>query len=179
MAQATENKTRRFLGQLLQIKRPLVPIDTYAAREKTAAETIEKFAKAGLLQIRKYKGRTFVVDLPSRPTAAQTKNPSPKEDIFESLHITPPPTTATPQQVKTKKPAAQKAQKDLEPPQPVPMPQISYLQFEMVTAQRKLKRRWQIAAVITILALITISAMMIWLYINQQYNLEKLDNTER
>ena len=185
MTQTAESKTKRFLGQILQIKRPLVPINTYAAREGVTTDTIEKFAKTGLLQIRRYKGKTFVVDLPAKPTLQQTKDPNPKEDIFESLHITPPPTTSTPQQhraaqttdntatLKTKKP-----QPTYEPPQPFPMPQISYLQFEMVTAQKKLKRRWQIAAAIATLALIIISATTAWLYISHQYNLEKLNNTE-
>lgn len=189
MAQATENKTRRFLGQILQIKRPLVSINTYAAREGVSIDTIEKFAKLGLLQIRRHKGKTFVVDLPAKPTVPQTKNPNQKEDVFESLHIIPPPKTSTPQEPevakttdkttnKTAIPPAKKPSPAYLPPQSIQMPQISYLQFEMVAAQKKLKRRWQIAATITILTLMIISAMMIRLYVNHQYNLQKLSNTE-
>jgi methyl-accepting chemotaxis protein len=51
----------------LQLKRPLMPIDEFAAREGVSRSAIEDWAKLGLVQIRKHKGKTFVVDVPPAP----------------------------------------------------------------------------------------------------------------
>ena len=51
-------------GPTLQIKRPLLPIDEYAARQGLSREAIEEYGWMGIVQIRKHKGRTFVVDVP-------------------------------------------------------------------------------------------------------------------
>jgi methyl-accepting chemotaxis protein len=51
----------------LQLERPLVPIDEFAAREGVSRSAIEDWAKLGLVQIRKHKGKTFVVDVPPGP----------------------------------------------------------------------------------------------------------------
>jgi methyl-accepting chemotaxis protein len=51
----------------LQLKRPLVPIDEFAAREGVSRSAIEDWARLGLVQIRKHKGKTFVVDVPPAP----------------------------------------------------------------------------------------------------------------
>jgi methyl-accepting chemotaxis protein len=51
----------------LQLKRPLVLIDEFAAREGVSRSAIEDWAKLGLVQIRRHKGETFVVDVPPAP----------------------------------------------------------------------------------------------------------------
>ena len=52
---------------ILQLKRSLLPIDEYAAREGVSREIVEKCGQLGIVQIRRYKGRTFVVDIPLGP----------------------------------------------------------------------------------------------------------------
>ena len=54
-------------GATLQLKRSLLPIDEYAAREGLSRGIIEECGKLGIVQIRKYKGKTFVVDVPLSP----------------------------------------------------------------------------------------------------------------
>lgn len=49
---------------ILQLERPLLPIDKYALREGLSRNMVEHFSKIGYLQIRKYKGKTYVVDVP-------------------------------------------------------------------------------------------------------------------
>jgi hypothetical protein len=52
---------------LLQLKRPLLPIDKYAVREGITRRMVEEYARLGIVQIRKYKGKTYVVDVPLSP----------------------------------------------------------------------------------------------------------------
>lgn len=51
----------------LQLKRPLLPIDEYAAREGVSRGVVEECGRLGIVQIRKCKGKTFVVDMPISP----------------------------------------------------------------------------------------------------------------
>ena len=194
MVQTTPDKIKGLFGQILQIKRPLVPIERYAARERITVKTIEKFAKSGLLQIRRFKGRSFVVDLPTKPNIADTETTGSQEDIFESLSIIPPqqvnisqkppaPQAASPSSVerpsKTTPSAGKKPQPTPQLDQPIiKMPEIKYLQFEMVSAQARLRRKWQIIAAVAILTLIGLSSVCAWLYIGQQFQKEKIDQSE-
>jgi DNA repair exonuclease SbcCD ATPase subunit len=52
---------------ILQLNRQLLPIDKYAAREGLSYSIIEECGRLGILQIRKYKGKTYVVDVPLSP----------------------------------------------------------------------------------------------------------------
>ncbi len=54
--------------QTLQLKRKLVPIDEYAKREGISIGIVEQCAGLGIIQIRKFKGETFVVDVPLNPS---------------------------------------------------------------------------------------------------------------
>ncbi|MBA7673805.1 hypothetical protein ES703_82009 [subsurface metagenome] len=50
-----------------QLKKSLLPIDKYAAREGLSRDIIEHCGKLGIVLIRKYKGKTFVVDMSLSP----------------------------------------------------------------------------------------------------------------
>ncbi len=52
---------------LLQLKRPLLPIDKYAAREGITRRIVEEYGRLGVLQLRRCKGKTYVVDVPLSP----------------------------------------------------------------------------------------------------------------
>jgi hypothetical protein len=54
-------------GRLLQDGAALVPIEDYAAREGVSLEVIEACGQAGIVQIRRHKGKIFVVDIPLTP----------------------------------------------------------------------------------------------------------------
>jgi len=60
-------------GSTLQIKRALLSIDAYAAREGISKGIVEECGKLGIVQIRKCKGKTFVVDVPLSPYSVFTK----------------------------------------------------------------------------------------------------------
>ncbi len=66
-------------GPVLQMKRSLLPIDEYAAREGVSREILERCGQLGIVRIRRYKGRTFVVDVPLGPYSCVS------EDIGQAL----------------------------------------------------------------------------------------------
>jgi flagellin-like hook-associated protein FlgL len=45
-------------------KRTLVPLDEYAARQGISSDIVEQQGQLGVIQIRKFKGQKFVVDVP-------------------------------------------------------------------------------------------------------------------
>lgn len=51
-------------GQTSHFKRTLVPLDEYAARQGISSDVVEKQGQLGVVQIRKFKGQKFVVDVP-------------------------------------------------------------------------------------------------------------------
>jgi len=52
---------------ILQMERPLLPIDKYAAREGLTRAVVEECGRLGIVQLRRYKGKTYVVDVPMSP----------------------------------------------------------------------------------------------------------------
>jgi hypothetical protein len=64
--QSSETGYKRA-GRLLQDGAALVSIDEYAAREGVSIELIEACGLAGIVQIRKHKGKTYIVDYPLTP----------------------------------------------------------------------------------------------------------------
>jgi len=62
-------------GPSLQIKRSLLPIDEYAARQGLSIDLVEKCGDLGIVQIRKYRGKTFVVNSPVSPYPCAAETP--------------------------------------------------------------------------------------------------------
>lgn len=60
-------------GTTFQLKKSLTPIDEYAAREGVSRSVIEECAKLGIVHIRKFKGKSFVVDVPLSPYACSSQ----------------------------------------------------------------------------------------------------------
>ena len=61
----TEQMTdSQLLGPPLKLKKTLLPIEEYAVRERLSTDVIEKCGKLGIIQIRRFKGKTFVVEAP-------------------------------------------------------------------------------------------------------------------
>lgn len=67
MERGTDETTPQEAESTLQLKRPLLPIDEYAAREGVSTRIVEECGKLGVLQIRRFRGKTFVVDVPLSP----------------------------------------------------------------------------------------------------------------
>jgi hypothetical protein len=51
---------------MLRIRKTLIPIDEYALREGMPQNMVQQCGQIGLLQLRKFQGKTFVVDAPVR-----------------------------------------------------------------------------------------------------------------
>lgn len=60
-------------GPTLQLKRALLPIETYAAREGVSKGIVEECGKLGIVQVRKCKGKVFVIDIPISPYSVFTR----------------------------------------------------------------------------------------------------------
>lgn len=67
MAPSLNDIVLEDIKPLLQLKRPLLPIDKYAAREGVTRRIVEEYGRLGVIQIRRYKGKTYVVDVPLSP----------------------------------------------------------------------------------------------------------------
>ncbi|UCF42529.1 MAG: hypothetical protein JSV99_07990 [Planctomycetota bacterium] len=67
MTTDTNNRTSRQTARSLQLNKSLVPIDEYAAREGLSRDLVEECGKLGIVQLRTYKGETFVVNVPISP----------------------------------------------------------------------------------------------------------------
>jgi len=116
--------------RLLGLRKPLVPIEEYAAREEVSVDIVEQCVKLGILQIRKCRGKTFVVDMPLSPypyveeNPGETTKPTDRAEqvkkIFELVRkATPQPST------KTKEPTSLGHSRPIENPgRPVHRPQI-------------------------------------------------------
>ena len=51
---------------ILHLGKKLLPIDEYSSRTGLSTGLLEQYGRIGIVQIRKYRGRTFVVDVPSQ-----------------------------------------------------------------------------------------------------------------
>jgi predicted nucleic acid-binding Zn-ribbon protein len=67
MTTETNQRTSRQTAPSLQLNKSLVPIDQYAAREGLSTSIVEECGKLGIVQLRTYKGKTFVVNAPISP----------------------------------------------------------------------------------------------------------------
>lgn len=66
--QATTNESvSQETDPILQLKRALLPIDEYAARQGLSRRAVEQHVQSGIIQIRKCKGKSYVVDVPLSP----------------------------------------------------------------------------------------------------------------
>jgi len=73
MEETVKDNVLQDEGATLLLNRPLVPIDEYADRESVSTGLIEECGRLGVIQLRRYKGKTFVVDVPlAYPYASQT-----------------------------------------------------------------------------------------------------------
>jgi hypothetical protein len=67
MKTTTNESVFRETNPILQLRRTLLPIDEYAARQGLSRRTVQQQVQSGIIQIRKYKGKTYVVDVPLSP----------------------------------------------------------------------------------------------------------------
>jgi len=67
MKAGTNETVSEEATSILQLERPLLPIDKYAAREGLTRALVEECGQLGIVQLRKYKGKTYVVDVPLSP----------------------------------------------------------------------------------------------------------------
>jgi hypothetical protein len=61
--EGTAGDAAQKTSQLSHFKRDLVPLDEYAAREGISSDIVEQQGQLGVIQIRKFKGQKYVVDV--------------------------------------------------------------------------------------------------------------------
>ena len=206
------------------LKRSLLPIGEYAAREGLSMDIVRECGKLGIVQIRKYKGKTFVVDVPIGPypymseAAEQFARPPDEtaeargaaddetgrtENISEStqtvsaevLEIVDELTAAADEITRMKSLSGSMQTSDLqgfgitdeqlkladeteevkEKPKSTQIIQDNGIQLSPLTAQAGSKRTWQIVAVLSIAFLFATLAAFLWLYMDREIQLERLD----
>jgi len=102
MEETVKDNVLQDEGATLLLNRPLVPIDEYADRESVSTGLIEECGRLGVIQLRRYKGKTFVVDVPlsypyTSQTAAEQDQPDDKTVLLQKAselvkkHIPPEP----------------------------------------------------------------------------------------
>jgi peptidoglycan hydrolase CwlO-like protein len=62
-------------------RRSLVPLDEYASRQGISSDIVEKQGQLGVIQIRKFKGQKFVVDVPVDQLSEFENEQSPETEI--------------------------------------------------------------------------------------------------
>ena len=224
METGTNEVISRKIWPTFQLKRSLLPIGEYAAREGVSMDLVRECGKLGVVQIRKYKGKTFVVDTPLGPypymseAAAQFAHPPDEtaqaegaaddeigqtENISEStqavsaevLEIVDELTAAADEITRTKglsesvqRPDSQalgitdeqlklvdEAVEVEEESESARVVQDDGVQPRPLVAQAKSRRGWQITAVLSMAFLFAILAAFLWLYMDREIQLEKLD----
>ena len=187
---------------ILQMKRPLLLIDKYAAREGVSRSIIEKYGQLGIIQIRKYKGQTYVVDVPLSPYYHLSEDaPILQESNKMTTQATQKSQSAPDPRPKTqdsrpkiqslesgvlnlesgrKARSAQTVTADIHKiaghpettSKPVPISQTCRSEFDIITEQVLTKRAWQVAAVVYLCAALLTG---LWLYMNQRVHHSRLN----
>ncbi|NIA17386.1 MAG: hypothetical protein GWO86_03460, partial [Planctomycetes bacterium] len=62
----TDMQLREREEPILHLGKRLLPIDEYSSRTGLSTGLLEQYGRIGIVQIRRYKGMAFVVDVPSR-----------------------------------------------------------------------------------------------------------------
>lgn len=135
----------------LQLKKSLLPIEEYAARKGLSIDIVEECARLGIIQIRKYKGRTFVVDVPHSQYTYDS------ETIDEpTQHINEPTETK-------------------EKPESAGITQTAVYHLGILTEQAGAKRTWQITALFSFALLFTAFFANLWFYMDRNVQSDRLD----
>lgn len=77
----SQTPQREQEGPILHLGKKLVPIDEYSKRTGLSAGLLEQYGRIGIVQLRRFKGETFVVDVPSRMRFSDAETKAVKELI--------------------------------------------------------------------------------------------------
>jgi len=75
---AVSDKPALKRSELVLLRRSLLPLDRYAVREGISEGMVEELAKLGIVQIRRFRGRSFVVDVPLSPYSRLADSDEPR-----------------------------------------------------------------------------------------------------
>lgn len=83
--EATRNETiMQQSWTALHLEKSLLSVDEYARREGLSRSIVENRGKLGIVRIRKYKGKTYVVDVPISPYLNESKTTKEKTQSVDS-----------------------------------------------------------------------------------------------
>ena len=198
-----ETATKGMISQedrpILHLKRSLLPIDEYATREGVSRGIIEECGKLGIIQIRKYKGKTFVVDVPlslylygMSETAAERRHPNdraiqdkkitefvqkvtPEDPILQKRNRIKNPDTPK-VTIKSPKPVDKSVETKKEMPESVQAPQAEELSLDaFLAAQTRSKHTWQVVALFSLTFLFAAFLINVWFYMGRKVQLAKIE----
>jgi hypothetical protein len=171
--QKTEQMTdSQLLGPTLKLKKALLPIEEYAARERLSADVIEKCGKLGILQIRRFKGKTFVVETPYPPfNDIDEIDPEPirPADETKQAHKVSEPTAGATDE---KADAVDQALEKNDTSELLKLFQDKELPFEdMLASQIKAKRIYQKIAIASVVFALVVLFTSLWFYADRKMRL--------
>jgi len=179
----------------LHLKKSLLPIDEYARRRGLSTDKVENFGRLGIVKIRKYRGKTFVVDVPVSPyvdggenkqaeefdSAAQSqkiaelvrKVGSDKTGVSESKTKPSGPVEAWPI-VKSHRADTRRHSNVVVPEAASPLKEF---QLRILSGQARLARNWRIAATFLFACIFALGLFSLGLYLDRQIQIQKVDST--
>lgn len=201
--QTTTNETiSQQSGPTLQLKRSLLTIGEYAASQGLSIGIVNECSKLGIVQIRKHKGKTFVVDVPLAPylytpettgraaqpvdKAAQTRRIS---DLVRKIIPDTPdkhPAETINEQIQTPDleileiddeflELIDEAAETEEEPELTLTSRDNEVQFALLTSQARSRRAWQVAGFFLMVSLFMVLLGSFWLYMDRKIQLNGLE----
>ena len=175
MEATTNESVSQKTDPILQLKRALLPIDEYAAQQGLSRRTVEQHIQSGTIQIRKYKGKTYVVDVPLSPYYHNTPEEIAlmEEDAEMTAHTIEQPaqsTDATHAETISGETARVKSVS-----QQTQIPHRDSSRPGIANAAGWTKRTRKVVAVSSTACLLAVIIGSFWLYINQTIHAHRLD----
>ena len=89
MQKTIEKPISKDIELPFQFKRSLTPIGEYVSRHKLTRITLNEYRKMGIIQIRRFKGKAFVIDTPmsQNPPIPEIKAPAEPKVIEKTIGL--------------------------------------------------------------------------------------------
>ena len=174
MQATTRESVSQETSSVLQLKRALLPIDEYAARQGLSRCAVEQRVQSGIIQIRKCKGKTYVVDVPLSPYHHTPEGlPLMEEDPEMSTCVIEQPTHSTEtthaDRISDEPPRIESVS------QGVPTPRSEPSRSGIVSTATWSRRARRVVAVSATACLLAVIIAGFYLYINQTTYSDRLD----
>lgn len=166
----------------LYTHRPLLSIDKFAAHHGISKNIIEECAKLGLIKTRKYRGRIFILDIPTNPYQDTFKNSNKqlRQEALQAVKIAElakkipadDPKTNT---IQTKRPSVKTEPVDKIKEKNAFTKTDAFL-LGLSARQSKAKIKWQLTALSAVILFAATIFVNIWLYTDRNIKIDTIAN---